>query len=73
MYYGIIVQEDIRNKAQTLFGILTSAVFQILVVTHYESKDYYLRKIEQKLKPPRRTRFEFRVLRHIFDPLSILA
>jgi len=53
MFYGLIVQEDMRNKGQTLFGILTFSVFLLIVVIHYESKDYYVRKIHAKITPSR--------------------
>ena len=69
MFYGVIIQKDNRNKAQTLFGILTSALFMILVVTHYESKDYYLRKIEQKLMPV--SEF-YHILQSCFQPINVL-
>jgi len=51
MFYGLIVQEDMRNKGQTLFGILSSSVLLLIVVMHYESKDYYVRKIHAKITP----------------------
>ena len=53
MFYGLIVQEDMRNKGQTLFGILSSSVLLLVVVMHYESKDYYVRKIHAKITPSR--------------------